>query len=360
MSVTYSGQFLDVCKSLDADALVISSCRQNGTVKDGPFELKHVPRLFPNARGLFYHIAEILYGIRLMAAAVHFRADYVVVADGSTHWFALCLLPSRRYRTIATVHCMLWLPFKPASSLVRRMNKRFFRRHAHAVMSASEEITKQIVQTARGEPRPIAGFLPTYRRGTFSRDASPPGTPFKVLFAGRVEADKGVFDLLDIARTFVVSPERKIEFDVCGEGSALARLRSDVEAAGLAGVFRCHGHCSRAIMRQMFAQCHAVAVPTTTSFGEGFNQVLIEAVLAGRPVITSAVCPALSYVREAVVEVPPDNSAAYAKAIIQLCDDPGFYEQKRRACSSYQEQFYDESKGWAAALQSIISAGETR
>ena len=65
VSVTYSGQFLDVCKSLDADALVISSCPQNGTVKDGPFELKHVPRLFPNARGLFYHIAEILYGIRV-------------------------------------------------------------------------------------------------------------------------------------------------------------------------------------------------------------------------------------------------------------------------------------------------------
>ena len=40
-------------------------------------------------------------------------------------------------------------------------------------------------------------------------------------------------------------------------------------------------------MREMFRQAHVLIVPTTTDFIEGFNQVVVEGVLAGRPVITS-------------------------------------------------------------------------
>ena len=85
-------------------------------------------------------------------------------------------------------------------------------------------------------------------------------------------------------------------------------------------------------MQRMYGLAHAVIVPTTTSFVEGFNKVVAEAVLAGRPVITSSACPALSYVGGAAVKVPPDDVCAYMEAVVRLADDPVFYEARRRDC----------------------------
>ena len=110
-------------------------------------------------------------------------------------------------------------------------------------------------------------------------------------------------------------------------------------------------------MEKMLGESHTVVVPTMSDSNEGFNQVVVESVLAGRPVITSVVCPAVKYVREAVFEVPPDDPKGYAEAILQLSDDLHTYDRTRAACSTYQEQFYDERNGWCAALKSIIAGG---
>jgi hypothetical protein len=64
----------------------------------------------------------------------------------------------------------------------------------------------------------------------------------------------------------------------------------------------------------------------------------------------------VSYVRDAVVEVPPADLSGYGDALMQLCDDPTFYEIKRRGCLALQEQFYDDSHSWGAALKSILVA----
>jgi glycosyltransferase involved in cell wall biosynthesis len=98
-----------------------------------------------------------------------------------------------------------------------------------------------------------------------------------------------------------------------------------------------------------------VIVPTTTHFVEGFNKVVAEGVLAGRPVITSSVCPALEYVREAVIEVPPDNAVAYGDAILRLKSDAAVYESKRLGCASIRAQFYDVNLGWGRVTERAIT-----
>jgi glycosyltransferase involved in cell wall biosynthesis len=107
-------------------------------------------------------------------------------------------------------------------------------------------------------------------------------------------------------------------------------------------------------MQKMFSLSHVVIVPTKSDFVEGLNQVVIEGILANRPVITSSVCPALTYVQEAVLEVLPDDIAAYANAILKLYDDYDFYEMKQQNCSKLQEKFYDASQGWGGVLESIF------
>jgi glycosyltransferase involved in cell wall biosynthesis len=295
-----------------------------------------------------------------MITALRFRADAVIVSSGTCHWFPLVVFRWFGGKVIPSLHCVLWRKNHPPSGLnqfIQSLDGRCFIRSA-SILSASQDITHQVEELTACRQAPIVEFLPTYRSGAFDGDLPPPEPqrPFRVLYAGRIERDKGVFDLLAIARQFAAAGRTDIEFDLCGTGSHLEELRQQSEAEGLLDRFRCHGHGDRSVMRTMFAKAHVVIVPTTSAFVEGFNQVVAEGVLSGRPVITSSVCPALEYVRDAVVEVPVDDVAAYGDAILRLCDEEAFYQARCRGCRDAQAQFYDVSRSWGAAVKRVLTS----
>jgi glycogen(starch) synthase len=357
VAVTYSSQFYDYCRDTGSSGYVISLHPRRETIVDGNLKIEHRPGRFKN--GKLFHFGQIWYGLRLVASAVKFKADVAVVAEG-THWFVLELLPWFGIRAVPTLHCVIWPKNRPprgfVGTMIRRLNSRFFRRRASAVMSLSNDITHQVREMTGPDGPPVVPFLPTYRRESFGDGfGQPPAPPpFRVFFAGRIEVNKGVFDLLAVAKKFKADGITDIEFDLCGDGSKLAELRAAVADAGLSETFRCHGHVTKPFMREQYQRCHAVVVPTTTEFVEGFNKVVAEGVLAGRPVVTSSVCPALEYVREAVVEVPADNAMAYGEGILKLRSEPVFYEQKRAGTATAREPFYDPARGWKAALARAV------
>lgn len=364
VSMTYSGQFYDLCRDLPAAGYVVSSHPVRDGLRDGSFTLEHLPRWWPRARHAAYHLARMIYGLRIVWRALWFRADVAVIAEGTTHWFVLYPLVLAGVKVIPALHCVLWPKYgglRPVQRWINRLDRGLFSTHAFAILSASGDISAQVRELTGGVTRPIFEFLPTYRRETFQGLRQPVHglNPFRVLFAGRIERDKGVFALLEIAQRFANAGRRDMVFDLCGEGSALAELRAAAGNAaaitpGLADSFRIHGYCQRPQMREMLENSHVIIVPTTTDFIEGFNQVVVEAVLAGRPVITSSVCPALDYVRDAVVEVQPEDTEAYASAILDLKDDRSLYRKKREACAGYQPMFYDPDNGWGAALRRAL------
>lgn len=362
VAVTYSAQFYDYCRETGASAYVISSHRPRQRIAEGNLIIEHRPISFQRAAAPLYHLGRIISGLRLTISAIRFRASHVIVAHGS-HWFALGLLPWFGVKVVPTLHCVLWPKHRPPQSWIDRMvwllNRRFFRRRVGTVLSLSNDVTEQVQSMLAGKGLRIIPFLPSYRPETFGEGFGPPAAapPFRVLFAGRIEKNKGVFDLLEIASRFAGRGITDVEFDLCGDGSQLEPLRQAALAAGLAERFRLHGHTARPMMMQLYERCHVVIVPTTSDFVEGFNKVVAEGVLAGRPVITSSVCPALEYVRDAVVEVPPDNASAYGEAILQLKQNPVLYETKRLAAKQVREQFYDVNRGWKAALAEALKPG---
>ena len=369
VSVTYSSQFYDVCRALDAQAYVISSSGEKKFLRENQFTIEHRPIPFRFSKGLLYHWGQLWYGLYLIALVVRSafggsasrsRINAVVVADGSTHWFVLSLLPALGVRVIPSLHCVLWRKYASPSTVEKlffNLSRNLFANQCTAILTASDEISEQLVELTGNQNLPLVPFLPTYRRTEFAEVSEPDENrlPFRVLFAGRIESNKGVFDLLEIAKRFAVEGRQDIVFDVCGSGSALEELRKTALLAGVESSFVCHGHCNKSQMREKFNQAHVVIVPTKTDFTEGFNQVVVEGVLSGRPVVTSDVCPALSYVRDAVVEVPPDDIQEYGNALLKLCDDRTFYEEKQRSCLTLQEQFYDTSRSWGAALKSVLA-----
>jgi glycosyltransferase involved in cell wall biosynthesis len=359
VAVTYSGQFYSLCKELGAQGYVISYCPRIEKLIDGPFCIEHRPVPFGKGPGPLYHLGQLWYGIRLTISAVRFGVDVAIVSGGA-HWFSLGVLPMLGVKVVPTLHCVLWRKGRPPGGFVGRMvqalNGRFFRKRTAGVLSLSKDISDQLAELLRGTPKNIIPFLPNYRPESFAGlGESPAPPPFRVFFAGRIERNKGVFDLLEIAKRFAAEGRTDIEFDLCGDGSALAELRKAVSDAGIDQRFRCHGHCDKPRMREMYAAAHVVIAPTTSDFIEGFNKVVAEGVLAGKPVVTSSVCPALEYVRDAVVEVPVNDVRAYGNAILRLRQDPAFYQARRDGCAIAQSQFYDASRGWGAAVRKMLT-----
>jgi glycogen synthase len=365
VNVAYSRQFFDVCREVGAQGHVIAFHPRRTRLIDKDFSIYHQAPPFAHSRSaLLYYCGQFWSTAHVMFHAIRCRADVLVHAGGTSLWFMLRLLPIFNVAVVPSLHCVLWRKSERAPGRAQRWirgrDRLFWRRSASAILSISSDVSNQVVGLTGSDHAPIIEFLPTYRPGTFHPDPPPAdrANTFRVLFAGRIEPNKGALDLLEIARRLAKAGRTEIEFDVCGEGSVLAQLRDEVAGSGMSSRFRVHGCLDRDVMREMLRNCHAVIVPTTTDFIEGFNKVVAEGILAGRPVITSTVCPAIEYVREAVVEVPPDDIAAYEAAILELYSNRELYDAKRSACASLQAQFYDYSRSWAAAFRRVLESIE--
>ncbi len=360
VSMTFSSHFYDVCTALDAFGYVIAEATSKEVIRDERFIVERRPLPFNKATGVFYHLRQILRGLQLFVSATKFGANVVIADSGTTHWFALLPLTWIGIKVIPSLQCTLWPKYSKQTlgeKINLKLSQSLFKTACHSIHAVSHDISEQISQLTGGTHRPIHEFLPMYRRHDFANITAPSDvrTPLRILFAGRVEYDKGAFDLLEIAKILLASGLKDIVFDICGDGTALQPLQKSVQVEDVEEFFVFHGYCIKQQMREMFVKSHAVIVPTRTDFIEGFNRVVAESILSGRPVITSAVCPALSYVRSAVVEVPPNDIPAYAAAIHQIYTDHNIYEQKRLACLKLQEQFYDINNSWAAALNKSLS-----
>jgi len=353
---SYLRQFYQACADYGAEGYVV-------TTLHGDYNRQCIGRFIIENRptpsglsGLRYHIAYSIWTIKILPSMVRFRPDVLIVTVGHNYWFFLAILKLFGVAIIPAQHDSLWkrfLPLKAAGRILRRLEALFLTACVNEVMVAAESTAEQVRTLAPRKKIQIGVFLPTHQRTQFAsiRAVDFAARPFKVLFMGRIVRNKGIYDLVEIAST--LNPQ-EFHFDICGEGPELPALRRRIEELGLQATLSCHGFLDRRELYALLDEVHAVIVPTTTDFEEGFNMVCAEAILSGRPVITSAVCPALAYIKDAAIEVRPNDVDGYRDALIQLATDRNLYEQKRGACQALQEQFYDESNSWGAKLRVLL------
>ena len=358
VSVTYSSLFFDACYSLHAKGIAISSCSRKDSIRTDQFYIENLPK-GGEKKGIAFHWQQILYLIHVIRIAESEGARMLVMADSTSHFFLYSWLIPFGMKLVPTLHCTLWPRFRPISSvqkILNFLNRGVFTTRATAILAVSNNIVKQVKQITKNQHRPIYTFLPFYHKTLFA-SITPPNhntDSFNILFAGRLETEKGVFDLLQMAETLKKQGNNSITIHLCGNGSQENNLRNAAVKKKVGKTFIIHGYCSGTKMVGHINESHAFIVPTRTTFEEGFNKVVVEAILAGRPVITSAVCPALECVTNAVIEVPPDDVTGYLDAIIKLASDKSYYREKQANCLTYQSQFYDRSCSWQACLEKII------
>ncbi len=84
--------------------------------------------------------------------------------------------------------------------------------------------------------------------------------------------------------------------------------------------------------------------------------VCAEAVLSGRPVLSSRVSNALDVLDEAIIEARTDDTEDYVAKIEQILDHRDIYDKCAGACSIASLQFIDRSRGKTAVLGKVLEA----
>lgn len=361
-SLTYSGQLFDFCRDNKFDVWAISSHQRRELLDEEQYRVENRPKK-PNgdARGLQYHIKELRYALSLLRSALSYKADIAIVDSGTTHWFFLTLFKLFGIKVVADMHNVYWPAGYPPKTTIKRLIMNldgwFFSRIADASMGVSPECERQ-VRILAGRPTTFYQYRAQFRKADFCTLKAPNYglRPFRVMFAGRVERNKGVFDLLGIAATLEQRRAHQVKFDVCGSGSAFDEMQQELKERGLDGVVKLHGKLDRPELLRVYERCHLVIVPTRSDFCEGVPMVSAEAVLAGRPVLSSRVSNALDVLGKAMIEARTEDTEDYVAKIEQLLDHREIYEQCVSSCNTASRQFLDRSRGKAAALGMVIQS----
>jgi glycosyltransferase involved in cell wall biosynthesis len=360
-AVTFLNQFKVFCWDIDAEAYTVAYHSDKAICCDGRFTLEHRPKPMPGSTGIRYHLAQALYALSLFFTAVRFRADAAVLDSGTSQYFMLSIFKLAGIKIVVILHNTLWpTGFAPTAGIARviaTLDSLFFRWIPVGIIGVSPECIRQVEQLTSGKHRPIYQIRAQFRREYFQaipRSRSLNQQPFRILYMGRIIRYKGVFDILDMAKRIEAQRSGQVHWEIHGDGpdsEQLARLQAEM---GLRHVVSIYGWTPAESAQEAYARSHVSIVPTRSNFCEGLTMAAIESVLAGRPVITSPVNPALEVLRPACVEARTDDVDSYVQAILGLIDDPNGYGTLCKACPQIQEQFYDPDKGLNAALKTIL------
>lgn len=246
-------------------------------------------------------------------AAAWKRADIIHVHHPHPLADVACLLRAGRTPVVVTQHADARRElYRPAIRLVlRRARAVVVPSRAHIALSrelAGFESKVEVIPFGIDERRWM--FVPP----------PPPDSPPRAIFIGRLVAFKGVDILL---RALERVPDLRL--DVVGTGPEMPRLRTLAQALAVSDRVRWWGEYPDDDLPRRMADADFLVLPSVT-VDEMFGLVLLEAMAAGRPVITTAVP---SGVREVNVpgttglEVPLRDVAALARALETLSRDPG-------------------------------------
>ena len=357
----YLAQLFGVLEALHADCLVITTLPgKRGRKMLGSIRVTNIP-MSEGLAGPWYHLAMMRWSVSCITEILRFRPQVAILTAGQNYFWIFAGLRLFAVRLFVSLHCTLWpklAPQRPANRLLNRLNGRYFFPACDHVQAVSQDIVDQVLASSTRLRAPPRKFVPTYRAENFTaaKSARYPdaGTPFRLLYVGRIEENKGVFDLVEMMRTLEELEPGRYRLTICGTGSANHALADAVSESRLGRSITIAGQRDAVQLAAHYAECHVVVVPTRSTFEEGYAKVAAEAVLNLRPVITSAACPALADVADAAIEARVDDPAAYIDAIRNLATDPILYAEKVAAAARVRQIYVDQSHSYRAVIEPAL------
>jgi glycosyltransferase involved in cell wall biosynthesis len=189
----------------------------------------------------------------------------------------------------------------------------------------------------------VSGFAPKARVAVVPNAVPlpPPSSvqeePGRILFLGRLESAKGVFELLAAGALLAPRfPALRLVFGGEGDVAALRRCAAEL---GIADRLELPGWIDP---RERDAQLARASVFCLPSHAEGLPMAMLEAMAAGRAVVASSV----GGIPETIVDggngllVPPRDEAALARALTQVLGDEALRARLASAARATIEQHY--------------------
>lgn len=160
-----------------------------------------------------------------------------------------------------------------------------------------------------------------------AREPSPVKGPVRVLWCGRMQAQKNLGPVLSGLGAIA---DRSWTLDLIGDGPLRRQVEESIRKAGLSEKARLHGWLPADRVRELFKQSHVLFMP---SLSEGLSLVTIEA-LRDALVIVGSRIPGIDDVvvdGENGVLCNPNKIESYAEALASVIDDPDRLQAMRRA-----------------------------
>jgi glycosyltransferase involved in cell wall biosynthesis len=222
------------------------------------------------------------------------------------------------------------LPDHPARGRARLLQV-LVARAADLTLGASADLVAEARRSGAGRARllPVAAPpVPPARTSRAATRAALRVTPAEVLVltVARLAPQKDLGLLLDVAAGLRDRPT--VRFVVAGEGPERAALAARIAADRLPVELLGHREDLGALLA-------AADLALLTSTWEARALVAQEALLAGLPLVSTAVGGVPDLVGDAAVLVPPGDPAAAAAAVRALADDPA--ERHRRAAAGRRQ-----------------------
>lgn len=347
--IAYSAMFFELVRRLGARAQVISSsCPE--TDPGGEIRFAAVQRRpWRNKAGYIRSQGAI---VRDVAARVAEFDPHVVIASTDlppAGWPAL----GQGRRLVVSAHNTLWPMGQDPAGFRGRLALRRLSAQARAIGGAvcvSDECARQIATVTAGRvqgPVAVPQIVERYPVRARSRAR-------RLLFLGRIEANKGVFMLLD-AFAALAPAHPGLELVLAGTGSQDDELRRRIAAAGLPGL-RFLGRLDSDRVHDQIAAADLIVCPTTSGFSEGLATVGPEGAAHGVPTLMSSVVPAQDLLGPGGAVFPADDTAALTRALERLISDETAYQSLVQSLEPVRARLYDRAQSWGSQLGRVLLA----
>ncbi len=349
-AVTYSSQLFSYCRDHGLSLLAISYGPGRAMREAGGIRVESRPRRMLRIRKIGYHLSLLWYAFRILGWALRHRPRLVLLTSGVVSWDVARVVLRSGADVVPILHNSLWpegfMPARPRDTAWWSSHRPPF------TLAVSGAIGRQLAALNEAARARTIEFRPSFAESQFpaadvrSHDAR----PFRIVFAGRLEVEKGVLDLIEIAATLEGAAPGRFHVDICGGGSQAAAIADAIRQRKLEGVVTLWGRLDRSELLRRYEDAHVCVVPTRSSFSEGFAQVVAESILLLRPVVTSPVVPASELYAGAVILATTDDPASYVDALMRLSDDADAYARASGACRAWRRSILGREASFQAAI----------
>ena len=332
------------------------------TVKlPSPMDVPEFPGKMPILNRLFID-AHYLWGLEKHLDGF----DIVHSAETYFHFTQQCLNARRAgkvKKVIATV--LETIPFNNEGIWGRKAFKARARKELDHIVALTRKSKDALIREGCNPEKItlISHFVDTKRfvpgPGYLARIRDPKRRSLRILFAGRLEEYKGIYDLLEAARRLLVDPalrDFRLVFHLVGGGSESPRVQALEKKLGIGSSF-VHSCLSYDRMPAVYKEADIFVAPSKPHFAkaswgkptiiweEQYCTALLEAQAAGLPIVTTKTGGIPENIGDAGIVVAPGDIDALTTAIKRFIVDPDLRVQFARRARTRAVRIHDSRIG---------------